>query len=188
MAGERSPACDAVLLAAFPRSLHDELSSLLGRVRWSGQLHAAGDRVVVLGGEALRVPYRIYAGRESLDDGRLSARELLFLRCVFTRHHDGIVRERCLRNIIESTEPWVVPFVVQLVGEYVLEILEVIQANLGRLPSQNYVAFLRENPAFFARTRARVASYWDCYYRDRFRDPKRYPGFAVLEFFDALLE
>ena len=121
-------------------------------------------------------------------NGEFTAREVLLLHCLFSRHHDGVERERCLRNIITSPEPWVVPFVVQLVGEYVLEIIEVVQANLTRLPAENYRAFLRENPAFVARTRARVTSYWDCYYRDRFRDPRSYPGFAVLGFFDALLE
>lgn len=35
---------------------------------------------------------------------------------LYTRHHDGHVRQRHLARIIEVTDSWIVPFVVQLIG------------------------------------------------------------------------
>ncbi|MGW7050030.1 hypothetical protein ACWGDT_46840 [Streptomyces avermitilis] len=45
------------------------------------------------------------------------------LHCLYSRHCDGLVRRRHREQIAGSDEPWVVPFVVQSAGEYVLEIM-----------------------------------------------------------------
>ncbi len=47
-----------------------------------------------------------------------------------TRHSDGRIREECLRQIVAVDRPWVAPFVVQLLGEYVIKIVEVIAATI----------------------------------------------------------
>jgi hypothetical protein len=76
----------------------------------------------------------------------------------------------------------VVPFVVQLVGEYVVEILESIRHHLSDLTSKRstqrlaYGDFIARNPGFFARTEHRVVSYWACYHRGKFPDFGTYPG------------
>jgi len=64
----------------------------------------------------------------------------------------------------------VVPFVVQLLGEYVAEIAEVIEAHLGGLSRHLYAEFFRENPSFVALTQTRAMSYWNCYYRFPWHD------------------
>lgn len=106
-----------------------------------------------------------------------------------TRHHDGYVRQRHLEPLVAEPGEWVVPFVVQLLGEYVVEIHEAILARLLPILDRSadareaYRRFVAANPDFIAVTEARIASYWNCYYRDRFvryrrRDPDgpRYPG------------
>lgn len=185
MATEATSQLAISLRLAFPRSVQDEVVALLGRVTLGARHHSVRHIPFVVRGERMLVPSRIYCDRSALDDVQRSSRELLLLHCFFTRHHDGFVRERSLRNIIESTEPWVMPFVVQLAGEYVVEIIEVIDANRRHLSANEYRTFLRENPEFYARTRDRVVSYWDCYYR--FRERKSYPGFVLRDFFDSLL-
>jgi hypothetical protein len=85
------------------------------------------------------------------------------LDCLFTRHHDGIVRQKHLALIICSHNIWVPCFVVLLVGEYVVEILQVIQENLTHLETSTYADYVRANPEFLALTEQRVISYWDCY-------------------------
>jgi len=87
------------------------------------------------------------------------------LNCLFSRHHDGYVRERCLKNVIGSSNTWVVPYVIKLTGEYVIEILNVIYQHLPFLNHEIYRDFLRNNPQFYTLTKCRVMSYWDCYYR-----------------------
>ena len=53
----------------------------------------------------------------------------------------------CLLAIIG---PWIVPFVVQLVGEYVVEIVQAIGEALHDIDGPRFGAFARENPAMLA--------------------------------------
>ena len=53
----------------------------------------------------------------------LTARQRLILGCIFTRHHNGYVRQQWMRAVVPHAEPWVVPFVLALLGEYVVEIV-----------------------------------------------------------------
>ncbi|MGF6884808.1 hypothetical protein ABIA39_007011 [Nocardia sp. GAS34] len=78
------------------------------------------------------------------------------------------------------------PFVVKLVGEYVLDIVVDIQRGLANVATveaahhEAYGRFAATNPEFLHLTSQRVASYWDCYYRNRY--PHRYyPGRIVIE-------
>ncbi|MFG2626846.1 hypothetical protein [Streptomyces sp. NPDC048473] len=115
----------------------------------------------------------------------------MIVHCLYSRHSDGLVRQRHLEQILESSEPWVVPFVVQLAGEYVLEILEAIGQGLPGLavPGSDqrrlYGEFIARNPAFFVRTERRVVSYWSCYYRWKYGPFGTYPGCALLDAFRA---
>jgi hypothetical protein len=103
--------------------------------------------------------------------------------CVLTRHHDGHVRQRHVGRLATSSEPWVAPFVVHLCGEYVIEILAVIEANMSSMDQYIYGAFSRENPMFLKRTRDRMVSYWDCYYRWLYKRELDYVGFRVFKRF-----
>ncbi|MFI6115677.1 hypothetical protein [Kitasatospora sp. NPDC051164] len=117
----------------------------------------------------------------------LSPRQRLLLHCLYSRHWDGLVRQRHLEKVVGCTDPWVVPFVVQLVGEYVLEILIVICDELRDLAAPGarghlaYGQFIADNPAFFARTQRRVVSYWSCYYRGAYASFRGYPGCTLLD-------
>jgi hypothetical protein len=71
--------------------------------------------------------------------------------------------------------------VVLLAGEYVLEIIEVLAANLDRLQTEPYKRFVAQNPDFIALMRQRVISYWDCYYRATRPRLSEYAGTVVLE-------
>ena len=150
---------------------------------------APGPFAVVLRGEHLVIPYRVEANAALLGRAETLSpvqREILF--CIFSRHYDGHVRERALRQMIRSSKEWGIPFVVQPVGEYVIEIHRVVQDALPFLNTAQYAAFIRENPDYFERTRQRVESYWNCYYRWVYSDRANYPAFEVLKRFDALLE
>jgi hypothetical protein len=101
------------------------------------------------------------------------------------------MKEVHLEQIATSDELWVVPFVVQLAGEYVLEILDSIRHGLSDLPSKRstqrlaYGDFIARNPGFFALTERRVVSYWSCYYRWKFPVFGTYPGCHLLELLRA---
>jgi hypothetical protein len=143
-------------------------------------------------GETVAIPSRIYNEEPGTEFERaLSGTQQMILHCLYSRHHDGRVRQRHLEQITASGEPWVVPFVVQLAGEYVLEIIESIGRGLpglaepGSTQRRLYGEFIARNPAFFARTERRVVSYWSCYYRWKYRAFGTYPGCVLLEAFRA---
>ena len=144
-----------------------------------------GSFSVRVGNEPVTVPCRVHNDPELIHVARLTELQREIIDCILTRHTDGFVREQHLARIIHSRNVWVPPFVIQLVGEYVIEILQVVKQNLQNLDAFIYGNFLRANPDFFATTERRVISYWNCYYRDHKRS--EYVGFQLLEFFKSLV-
>jgi hypothetical protein len=153
------------LVQSFPMVLHDDVRtalSVLPEDRYSRHWTFFSLR---LGEELLSIPRRIYLDPPFLQTVRLTGLKSQLLDCLFTRHHDGIVRQKHLERIIRSQNVWVPCFVVPLVGEYVVEILQLIRENLPNLNTSPYADFVRVNPEFLELTDERVSSYWDCYYR-----------------------
>jgi hypothetical protein len=84
---------------------------------------------VRVGSEDVSIPYRIYHDPALIDTARLTSRQEELLDCLLTRHHSGFVRQEHLGRIVCCNHDWTPPFVVQLVGEYVIEILSLIREN-----------------------------------------------------------
>ena len=168
----------------FPAALQPAASTLL-RALTDAELAPATDDgfTVLVRGEQLSVPYRVYYAPHNLQSviARSSGDTQALALCLGTRHGSGYVREDCLRQLIGVDRPWVVPFVVQLLGEYVIEIVEAIAAGVSDADPESLSAFVRENPKFMATTKRRATSYWNCYYRWRFRTLQSYPAYAALE-------
>jgi hypothetical protein len=174
------------LSQAFPARLADDVRSVVAVMPVAG-LASVGHFAVDVRGETVTIPDRIYHPEpEAAAERALTPVQRTILHCLYTRHNDGWVRQRRAEQVLASGECWVVPFVVQLVGEYVVEILQVIIRGLPGLAVPHsaqrrlYGEFVLRNPAFFARTEQRVASYWDCYYRRRYPDLGSYPGKVLV--------
>jgi hypothetical protein len=183
------------LIAAFPSALAEIAGSairtlpapptLATTVRDPIEALVDGDRVLI--------PYRMYYAEPSADAmGALSEAGRMVIGCLYTRDHDGRVRQRAVQDLVSSTQACVVPFVVQLIGEYVIEIIDVIWAALDDVSAPDsphrgqYQRFVQENQALINLTTARVASYWNCYYRRRFPDRFDYAGYRLLRGLNAL--
>ncbi|MEV1331661.1 hypothetical protein AB0J20_19050 [Micromonospora costi] len=173
--------------AAFPQHLRAEVQSALG-VLPPAKYQPARAFHVLVAGELVAIPYRIYLDEPSPNaQAALPPTQRAIVDCLYTRHQDGRVRQNHLERVVGLTEPWVAPFVVQLVGEYVNEILPVIQRDFAAsltTPDSSagrvYGRFAAENPAFLALTGQRVASYWSCYYRQRYPALTDYPGHILI--------
>ena len=143
---------------------------------------------ILCAGETLLIPGRIYLSVPSESSFRsLRPAESSIVACWFTRHHDGHVRERFLRTLRAFDCDWIISYIVALCGEYVVEILRYIWEVRDRFDRLALGRFLSDNPLFYARTRSRIVSYWDCYYRSsspRFGD---YVGSHLLTFFDDFI-
>ncbi len=202
----------ADLISAFPRSLYSEAKAVAGVLQH--HLKSPSNAIEVrICDEAIAIPYRVYGGEHALvyyndEPFRLLAgllraqdfneRQQLMFFCLLSRHHNGFVREAALCRIAASPEAFIVPFVAQLASEYVYEILLQISLRLPELEPQLYGAFFRGNPAYFARLRQRMISYWNVYYRwqdytspdgemrHAWRD--HYVGFDIFDAFDAMIK
>jgi len=182
------------LVAAFPAALEADVRAVLALMPRE-QYPPIGWFTVVVQGENVTIPARLYNPEpaRSAEEG-LSPLQSVILGCLASRHHDGFVRQRRIEQVIAVAEPWVVPFVVQLVGAYVLEILVAIRRGLpdlamvGSVQQVLYGGFLEANPEFFARTERRVVSYWSCYWRSLFTEFWLYPGGDLLEMLRSAAE
>ncbi len=174
-----------LLLHAFPTSLRNEAEPAISVLPTNR--YGVGNFTVRVNDEAALIPYRVYHDTALIHTDKLTSVQKLLVDCILTRHHDGFVRQKYLARIVRSNYAWIPPFVVQLLGEYVVEILRDIETNLGNLDKSLYAQFLRANPEFLALTEQRVISYWDCYYRFSCRK-EDYPGFRAVHFFKQLVK
>src|SRR6266436_2254079 len=170
------------LRSAFPRNIGADVDAALRLLPAGG--HVPSNRnigPVTVCGEAVQIPTRIYypepIGKEA---DNLGANARVALACLFSRHHDGFVRERYVPKLLSADQVWVPPFTLQLVGEYVVEIIEVLASRIDELRNDRYRLFAARNDQFIQLTRHRVMSYWHCYYRSRFPSFNTYPGFRIM--------
>lgn len=171
--------CPPALPDAFPRALRVDAQALQAMDVWHphpSHLHF----IVALADEKLAIPTRLYFDASLLAAiGHLNARQRAMLWCLGTRHHDGHVREACLRHLLPHLQDWMVPFVVQLIGEYVHEIIKLIDAALITLDpcmQTAFAHFARDNPRYIDTIEQRTISYRPADYDSRSGRSRDYPG------------
>lgn len=177
-----TPHPQSALRLAFPKSL--QKSAALATFLLATNPHHFSCFKVRIRGEDIFIPQRIHHSLRLIGTWWVPDKQKALLNCLMTRHGDGFVRQAYLEQIIHLHHIWVVPFVIQLVGEYVVQIITVIESNLDQLDKHIYKEFLEENPQYWKRTASRVESYWNCYYRGTRRE--NYSGFRVVDYFRAL--
>lgn len=183
------------LARAFPLSLQSSLADVLvclpqtahppnGSITSS---HSHEWSPITVQGERVVIPYRIYNPVPASDLAEEGSAAGVAIDCLFTRHNDGFVRQRALGRVLASTgHPWTVPFVLQLLGEYVIEICNDIElfaeTELTERPrwASRFRSFADQNPDFIALTRQRATSYWECYYRGPHLYRDTYPGLRAV--------
>jgi hypothetical protein len=170
---------------SFPHHLESELSGLFSKIdlksehstHWGYQLH--------LNKQIIEIPSRIYwETNSSIKALELSPIQETMMACIFSRHHDGYTRENNLHKLLLSDNYWVTPFIVQLLGEYVIEILNNIWKNTDKLNLNNLNKFISENEEYWFKTKQRIASYWDCYYRFN-NNRNDYVGFKLIKLIES---
>lgn len=115
-----------------------------------------------------------------------------FVRALQTRSGDGFERQRAARDLLRDTETWVAPFIVTLIGEYIVEILDDVSNALTPELERTLGRFIVENEAFWVTIKRRVTSYWNAYYRSSWASELRrayrrneYVGFKLTERLEA---
>ncbi|MGI4718391.1 MAG: hypothetical protein ACRYGO_12825 [Janthinobacterium lividum] len=173
------PRCDEAM--AFPSMRRSAVREVVALVS-VGERHVPRHAFVVnVDGETLRIPYRLYYDpellRQELNKSESAARHILL--CLGTRHCDGYLRQECLQALLECEASWLTPYLLQLAGEYVVEIAEDVANAIGERSPATLQAFALENPSYLATLDRRVASYWNCH-RHAYPDRNDYPGAKVM--------
>lgn len=184
---------DAPMLAqAFP--LEHQSAAVVAGQAVAGAL-AIGqwtERFEVLSeGQSVLIPARLSFASERLQLTE-SDPAWKFARALQTRSNDGFERQRAARDLLIDLQPWGAPFVVALIGGYVVEILDNIAAALTPDVARTLADFIVHNQAYWQTTKQRVASYWNVYYRwnasSELRRPYgrgEYIGFKIVEHLEA---
>jgi len=174
------------LSLAFPAALRPEVAALTDSAGWRPEIRYYTYQVM-LGGDTLTIPSRLYVDRGLLwDDAGRSPEQRGIAGCLGTRHHDGYVREACMVRLLAAPQAWMTPFIVHLVGEYVIEIVQRIEAALPTFAPDMLAAlaaFVRENPRYLDTIERRTVSYR---FRGGYPVPADYPGKRVIASLRAL--
>lgn len=170
--------------SGFPNALRTSVHEAVAAVakeEWHPPRHVF---LVNLEREALRIPYRIYYDpmvlRRELATSEGDRRAIL--ACLGTRHYDGHLRQECLAELWSVREAWLMPYVIQLASEYVVEIARDVADGITKMDVPELAAFVRANPAYLATLQRRVTSYWSCYHRCAYPDQNAYPGTKVVAY------
>ena len=77
-------------------------------------------------------------------------------------------------------EQWVIPFIVKLCDEYVLEILEVIYNKWKERDNTDIQNFCLINKTAIRKSYSRMISYWNEYYRGYENNFRKYLGRSLF--------
>jgi hypothetical protein len=130
-------------------------------------------------GQMIAIPRRLHFVGLSAGSDRLGNLKPAS-SCLVTRATDGRLRQQAVRSIIHHQSAWVAPFVLMLLGEYVIEIVEDVRDALPVLDRSVYANLIRENRQTVQKLRARATSYWDAYHRPQYTLKRDYPGLQAL--------
>jgi len=186
-----SPGYKDTILKAFPTKLKNDVEVVLnilplrenkiklfdGIIYKVENLIHSSSFIVLLNSETLSIPYRLYFNEPNIEDeNKLTETQRAILNCIYTRHHNGHLRQKRLQMLRNKNDIFTIPFSLQLLGEYVYEIYEELDVHINETTINLYKQFIYENPIYWQRTESRMISYWNAYYRQRFPKLQDYIG------------
>lgn len=172
------------ILNAFPTGIKQDVEIVVDFLLDKNfDIHPAVEQEIILDGQKLIIPGRVYFD-EPLDTtgNTLTVMQQTILNCIYLRHHNGFVRQKRLEKLIDKADYFVTPFVFQLLGEYVIEILFLVDTLITDQTIDHYIKFITENQRYWQQTESRMISYWNEYYRrPKFRRLNDYIGKQIVE-------
>ena len=177
-----------IMLKAFPTELEEEIRAIFKLITFKTELYNGGTFDAYVNNEILHIPERIYYEDIAVNsEGALSQVQIHILDCFFTRHYNGYIRQRKLNDIFNgrTVYSWSIPYIVRLMGEYVVEILDDINNNIEIIDEISLKEFIGNNQKFMLTTEGRIASYWGEFYRLEYQKD-HYVGFKIKKYIQSL--
>jgi len=172
-------------ISAFPKRYEQDVRVVKACLPFSWTRLSSGSIEVKLEQEHIQIPMRVYVPEvapERIEQLTLTQQTVLY--CLYTRHHDGHVREHYLQQLLKTDlhDEWVLAYIIELASEYVREIMEIIVPAIEQWDPEVKRQFVEDDPAYIKRIEDRMISYWNAYYRSsgERRSEAEYPGFQIL--------
>lgn len=126
---------------------------------------------------------RLYFAEPNIDlESNLTDTQRQILNCIYTRHLNGYIRERRLNNLLNIDHEWVLPFKLQLLGEFVIEILFELDKHITSDNIELYKRLTLDNKKYWQQTKSRMVSWWDADYRHPdYKSIKNYVGYKIMK-------
>ena len=172
------------LAKAFPPALKHDVEKVLQSIAFPAGGSFPNTFITVISkNEEIQFPYRVWFNEPTFfAESALTENQKTILDCISLRHHDGFVRQRRLEYLLGKTDTFIIPFVVQLLSEYVLKILKVIDTVITEDNIDDYIDFIRQNERYWQTTQRRLISYWNEHYRwPPHKNLTDYPGMQILK-------
>lgn len=172
-------------LTAFPKRYEQDVRVVKACLPFGWTRLSPGTIKVKIEYEHIQIPMRLYLLEVDAERiKKLTSTQQTILYCLYTRHHDGYVREHYLQQLLK-TRPrngWVLAYVIELASEYIREIVDIIVPAIEQWDSEVKRRFVEDDPAYMKRIEDRMISYWNAYYRSgERRSEANYPGFRIIE-------
>ena len=171
------------MYAAFPKDLEEAVSKVFNLIlndTYNKAIDGESPDSVeyLLGNSIIQIPYRIYYNDHSDSFiNELNAREKMILHCIFSRSHDGFIRQKHVKSLLSMEyEDWAIPYIVKICDEYIVEILEMTYLILQEQDTERIKEFCYQNSVSFCKSYGRMISYWNEYYRNEHKNFKHYVG------------
>lgn len=171
------------LLQAFPAHLSEDV-----KVVCNALLQVNEDRGyafyydhtstwLLLSGERVTVPYRLYIRDELKTLTRLTGEQQIIYHCICSRSYDGYARQRHIQALLAKELPeWALPYIIKICDEYVIEILQIVYKALSGRDCTAYKRICALNLDYVKLCHSRMISYWNEYYRYDCYKYKEYIG------------
>lgn len=129
-------------------------------------------------------PYRIYFTESDFPLlASFTDIKRLIYDCVFSRSADGYIRQKYIKELLcykDKLPIWIFPYIVQISGEYVIEIVESIYCSIINKDLTELKQFCFINKEAVSRCYDRMVSYWNEYYRNSYKQLKNYVGYKLF--------
>jgi hypothetical protein len=185
-----------ILLKGFPASLAEDVTTVFdiipldhnvqyrfGQVVSIDKLIHPDKQIIKLNGEILEIPSRVYFNEPELDkESKLTESQKSILNCIYLRHHNGLVRQKRLDQLMGKDEYFIIPYKFHLLGEYVIEILEDMQQHLTPDSIDSFVKFANDNEKYFVVIESKMVSFWNAHYRWKSQKLRNYIGRQNIDY------
>lgn len=154
-----------MVLSIMPLTQEIYVESFGNQYKIENAIHSENIEIK-LQNESIVLTGRIYFAEPSIElESGLTETQRQILNCIYTRHYDGYIRERRLKNLLNIDNEWVLPFKLQLLGEFVIEILFELDKHISNNNARLYKRLTLDNKKYWEQTKSRMVSWWDAYYR-----------------------